>query len=156
MKLNKAIKLDKRDSRLFVMLTILCFLAGDINEALKACKKAHECAPSADPSPDFCFAFLHLYKGDFRRARNSYKIALAKKGSYNASLIAEILDFTQQAIVQYPDKFQLHFALALLNAERLDRLIAKKEYILFIENAKSDPHYSKFVEEALRRLDRLG
>jgi tetratricopeptide (TPR) repeat protein len=156
MKLNEAIRLDKRDSRLFVMLTILCFLAGDIDEALKSCKKAHECAPSADPSPDFCFAFLHLYTGDFRRARNSYKIALAKKGSYNTSLVAEILEFIQQAIAQYPDKFQLHFALALLNEERLDRSTAKQEYILFIERAKSDPYYSKFVGEAIRRLDRLG
>ena len=123
---------------------------------MQAISKAQKCAPRADPSPDFCFAFLSLFGGEFRSSRASYKRALSKKGSHDSALIMEIVEFIQQTLEAYPDKFQLHFALGLLNQEILDRLRAEEEYRLFIKKAKGDPYYSKFVDEAKKRLEKLN
>ena len=152
-KIDAAIKLDKRDS--VVLKAIICFIQNRQVDAKKAVKKAAQCAPIADPTPDFCEAFLCLFSDEFRKARSSYKRALAKKGSHNRPLIAEIVEFIGQVIERHPDKFQFHYALGILNEQRLDRSVASNEYQAFITSANGHTYYSSFIPEAQNRLARL-
>lgn len=155
-KIDSAIKLDKRDSGFFIMKAIFSFIQNRLADAKKAVQKAAECAPIADPAPDFCEAFLCLFTDEFRKARSSYKKALAKKGSHNKQLIVEIVEFIGQVIDKYPEKFQFHYALGLLNEQRLDRTVASKEYQTFITSATGHAYYSEFVREASRRAAHLS
>jgi tetratricopeptide (TPR) repeat protein len=154
-RIDEAVKLDKRDSGFFVMQAIVTFLQQNMEESRRAISKAIECAPIADPSPDFCLAFVALFENQFRKARSSYKKALAKKGSYNNELIAEIVEFIGQALDKYPSKFQFHYALGLLNEQRLDRSVALGQYRAFIERARNDTYYSSFVKEVEQRIAKL-
>ena len=154
-KITSAILLDKRDSGLFVMKCILSFLVGNIGAARKAILQAKNCAPKADPSPDFCEAFIYFFNGEFRKARACYKISLAKKGSHNQAMVVEIIEFIQQVLDRYPEKFQFHYALGVLNEHRLDSARALEEYELFCERAKGDTYYSGFLKDVERSIIRL-
>lgn len=96
-----------------------------------------------------------LFSDEFRKARSSYKKALAKKGSHNKPLLVEIVEFIGQVLERHPKKFQFHYALGLLNEQRLDRSVASNEYQAFITSANGHTYYSRFIPEAKDRLARL-
>lgn len=151
-----AIALDKQDSELYVMNGILNFLMGNMQESWNAIRKAKKRAPTADPSPDFCAAFLHFFNGQFRKGLSSYNIAFAKKGSYNYELIVNLVEFIRQTLERHPEKFQLHYALGILNEQRLDSSQALDAYRLFAEKARNDPYYSSFIQEAEKKIAKLS
>lgn len=154
-RLHLAIKLDKRDSRLYMMQATMLFLMDDLANAFKSLKRAKDNAPIAEPGPDFSSAFLHLYKGEFRKAKDLYRTGLSKKGSYNMFLITHIVEFIQQVLEKHQEKFQLHFALGLLNEERFDKQVAVDEYKSFLNKASSHSYYSRFVPEVEQKVARL-
>jgi hypothetical protein len=150
--IDQAIGLNKRDSRYYITKGIIRFLLEDIPGAKKAIAAAKRLAPTADSSPNFSMAFLHLFSGEFKRAKKEYSSALSKKSSYDTTLLFNITGFIIQALDKYPDKIQLHFALGLINAERQDSNIAKSELNKFINKSNGLPEYESLNEEASKRL----
>jgi len=67
----------------------------------------------------------------------------------------EIVEFIEQVLDKYPDKIQLHFALGLINEERLDPEIAKEEYTALISYEQQQPQLSLLFMEAKQRLHQL-
>ncbi|MEX2492394.1 MAG: hypothetical protein WD425_11595, partial [Nitrospirales bacterium] len=154
-RLDVAIRLNSHDARLYMLKGSILFLLEDVDAAFKTLRKAKDCAPRADPAPDLSSAFLYLFKGNIKKAKSLYRTALNKKGSYSMPLITHIVDFISQVLVRYPEKFQLHFALGLLNEERLDAQVALEEYEKFLKNSASDFSYSNVVPEVEQRVKGL-
>jgi len=151
-KLAEAILLDNQDGGLYHQLAVVKFLGGDIDEALRAAKRSKKLSPRADAVPDFSLGFLYLYKGDIRKGLKHYRVALAKKTHDQQQAIFEIVEFLRQILERHSNKIQFHYALGMLNEERLDPAIARQEYELFLKGEQAHPELLPFFEEVKQRL----
>lgn len=155
-KLAQAISLSKQDSALYNGQAIVHFLSGNIDQALKSAKKSKKMAERANSIPDFSLGFLFLYKGELRKGLQHYRIGLAKNSRDDRGATFEIVEFLRQVLEKHPEKGQFHYALGMINEEKLDPEIAREEYSAFITKCSNDTRLSAFVSQAQYRLDNLN
>lgn len=149
---NQAIKLDRQHFGHFLMKAAILFLLGQFPESLEAAKQSHDRASKDEAGPNFSLAFLYNFNGDFERSKKQYRRALNKKTSYEREMIQNILTFIRQAILHFPEKPQLRFALGLLELNRGDPNVGRQLLAQFIGETHAMPNLIEFVEEARRLL----
>lgn len=149
---TQAIKLDRQNFAHYLMKAAILFLLEQYREALDAARQSHDRASKDESRPNFSLAFLYNFNGDYERSKKQYKRALAKKTSYEREMMQNILMFIRQAIIHFPEKPQLRFALGLLELNRGDPNAGRQLLAQFIEEAKAMQNLIEFVEEARRLL----
>jgi len=153
--IDKAINLDQQNSNHYFSKSIYYFLLGEYGEAIKTAKIGERMSPRALAIPNLSLAFLYNFTGDFKKSKQQYRIAMAKKTSHDDDVVVQCRVFIMQCIEKFPDKKQLHLALAIIELNRGSR----NEGISHLEQLLSDPPASskmrKFVTEAERMFSEL-
>jgi tetratricopeptide (TPR) repeat protein len=155
-KLTEAISLSKQEHDLHHSQAVVHFLGGEIDEAIKAAKRAKKMADRANSVPDFSLGFLFLFKGDIRRGLNHYRVALGKNSRDDRRATFEIVEFLRQVLENHPEKIQFHYAMGMINEGKLDPTIAREDYTTFVEKAQNHPHLAMFCDQAKLRLKMLN
>jgi hypothetical protein len=89
-------------------------------------------------------AFLHGYMGQLTSAIRHYRLAITKE--LDMPVIAEVENFIEWALEQYPDKFELFYCLGFFNWKlKGDCIQADKDFTSFLAEAQNS--YQK--EQAL-------
>ena len=151
-RVDQAMSLDPQNSVHCINRGIYLFLTGDIEGAIKAEKKAEKLAPKAVSVPNFSLAFLYNFIGKYTFSRNQYRIGLAKKTSYDEGMISQCINFIRQTIIKFPEKRQLHLALAVLELRRGSRengILALEE---MLRDPPNEPELQGFTSEAKKLL----
>jgi hypothetical protein len=86
--------------------------------------------------------------GDFQRSKKQYRLGLAKKTSYDETMIAECIAFISQAITRFPEKKQLQLALGILELHRESTEQAFRAFKRLLDNTQEEPELEEFVNEA--------
>jgi tetratricopeptide (TPR) repeat protein len=152
--INRVLALDSQNSTHYVSKGIYLFLKGDVDDAIRAEKKADQLAPRAFSAPNFSLAFLYNFKGKLLLSRNQYRIGLAKKTSYDADMIFQCITFTRQSILRFPEKKQLRLALAVLEIRRGSKENGINILEEFIADCSHEPEINDFIIEAKNLLER--
>jgi tetratricopeptide (TPR) repeat protein len=119
-----------------LLLDAICLFGidRDIGAAIGALRK---CEPVAgdDPTWRYSLAFLHAYREELQQAERQYTLALAKRALDTIAI--EVEEFLLWVLETEPEKWQLHYCLALLNhyaKEDFGRAI--EEYEAFLSKSR--------------------
>jgi hypothetical protein len=130
----------------FLKLSIYYFLNGrQINNVKKTLNK---CKNNKDISWRYSVAFIDVYNGKLEEAYKKYKNLFNKE--YHHELLFDIEDFIVNVIEMEPNKYEMYFALALINYYyKGDNNLAYKYFKTFIDNAQINNQYINVVNISL-------
>jgi tetratricopeptide (TPR) repeat protein len=149
--LDRAIALDPKNAFPYASLAIYCFVVDrDLNKSFECLWK---CRKLDDSAWRFGLAFLYAYTGNLDKAEKAYELA----GRYNTrvDVVNEVEDFILWVLTQEPDKYPLHYCVALLNDTfKEDETQALRDYEEFLANA-ADGAFPRQQQKARQRVDAL-
>lgn len=120
-------------------------------DVVAAWRCINACKGNPDATWRYSAAFLHLYTGDLVAARKEYvSAARAPAGEASAALQSEL--FMEQLLKEEPDKYQLHYGIALVNLLVKGDSEAASESLGRFERAVDAGRYTRELEWAKRRL----
>ena len=149
---DQAIVLDPQNSGHFLSKGIYHFLLGEIDQAIRAVRRAQKAAPRAEATPNLSLAFLYNFAGRAKESREEYRRGMAKKTSHNPELIRQCTSFVRQSIDRFPEKPQLRLALATLELHRGSREEAAAALSAFVDDPPDELKLRPFVREGQRLL----
>lgn len=152
--LNKLVEINRKTSDYYLQKSIILFHFGKIDDALECVKKAKRFAPENSPGPHFSFAFLYLWKGEFKKSLREYKRAERCMG-FNIEFILDIILFLQNLYKNKPEKIQILYALSFVNEKFYDSVRALEDYKKFLELSEDKSEFNELRIFARKRIDYL-
>ena len=149
--LNRLVEINRRTSDFYLLQAIINFHFNKIKAALDSVDLAKKYSPKNNPAPHFSSAFLHLWKGEYKRALREYKRA-EQCTSQSYETIISVITFLQSLLNNQPEKIEIRFALAFMNERFYDTSQAIQDYKTFIEEAQQRQHLYLLRDYAQRRL----
>lgn len=118
----------------------------------KSKDEIRKCKNIRDVSWIYSDAFLDTYKGKLRDAYKKYMIAF--KRNFDHILLFDIEDFITDVLEEEPDKYQLYFALGLINFHyKGDNIFAYQHFDTFIKNI--NPRYVNEIKIASEYMQQI-
>lgn len=149
--LRELLDIDPKRSMYPLRQAIFDLHFGNIDQAFKNVALAKRLAPANDPAPHFSFAFLCLWKGQFKRAISEYQKVI-ETDKHFLNVFGSVLDFILSFHRRYPDRPEFLFALGFMNQNFFDIEQSVEDYTEFIQQAKEDPKFLPLVDYAKRQL----
>lgn len=153
--LKKLFDINPQKSEYPLRQAIYDFHFGNIDQAFKNISKAKIMVNGKDASPYFSFAFLCLWKEQYKRAISEYKKAFnAERQSIYVYI--DVLYFIQCFQKKHPSRPEFIFALGFMNYNFFDEKQGIQDYKNFIYQAETIPKLSPLVDYAKEQLSLIG
>jgi tetratricopeptide (TPR) repeat protein len=143
-------KINAVNSSYYLSEAILLFHFGDVDAAIKAIEHARRLAPFANSAHHFSFAFLHLWKGEYKKSFMQY-VRAGKWANPDMIVIMNLLTFLATIRRLHPTRIEIIFSQAFINDRFLDQQVALEDYHAFLDVA-SATELPEFVGYATRRV----
>lgn len=153
--LKKLFTINPDKSEYPLRQAIYDFHFGNIDQAFKNISKAKKMVNGEDASPYFSFAFLCLWKGQYKRAISEYKKAFNAKRQ-SIYVYTDVLYFIQCFQKKHPSKPEFIFALGFMNYNFFDHTQGIQDYKTFTYQAETIPQLSPLVDYAKEQLSLVG
>lgn len=140
----------------YLLRAIIFFLKEDIGKARHALAGLKKKEPT-NPSSDYSLGFLYAYENNLERAERRYKRAI--DATYNASsyFLFHLVEFPAAVLNLKPDRIGLHYVLGVLHKELVDKRLAEKHFVRFIEEAeKQKKSWGEWIEKAKNHLKQIA
>lgn len=150
--LNRLIAIEKAQFAYYLNLAIIHFHYDRMKAAREAIKKAKKLSLDK-ASPYFSSAFLHIWRGEYRKGLKEY--IRAEKYSYDVKIVIRVLLFLQGLVKSFPDKIELYFCLGIVNDKFFDLMQALEDYGKFLNKAQDDPKFTLLYDYSRKRIEIL-
>lgn len=149
--LSELLEVDPQRSEYPLRQAIFDFHFDRIDAAFSNIAKARRLAPENDPAPHFSFAFLCLWRGQYKRAVMEYN-KVASCSNHNISVFGPVLDFIQNIYSKHPSRIEYLFALGFINHYFFDIEKSRQDYTQFLYLSEGVTKYSPLTEFAQSQL----
>lgn len=152
--LTELVKIDPGKSSFHLRQAIFDLHFGDVDQAFKNISKAKNLTTANDPAPHFSFAFLCLWKKQYKRAINEYSKVLITDNHY-LNVYGPVLDFIQSFNQRFPDRPEFIFSLGFMNQNFYDISKAIEDYSLFLKKTDGKNEYTPLVDYTKKQLNMI-
>lgn len=124
---------------------------GNVDQAFRNISEAKRLAAANDPAPHYSFAFLCLWRKQFKRVISEYGKVI-RTDNHVFDLYSSVLDFIQSFYQRYPERPEFIFALGFMNQNFFDIGQAISDYSEFLVCTDGKDEYTPLTNYAKEQL----